>query len=133
MVKLAQTNYADVLSKVYVLENVSALDIVVEIGKVGASLAETEHNKSIAAAGVENESVTPAEVRKRMRAWATTVDLVLGALDRSKAASNLIEQIRRPIEDAVEKARLRRLAKQNTDAKKDPEPGPAAPGTPNTP
>jgi hypothetical protein len=133
MVKLGQDNYADVLSKVFVFEKVSALDIVVEIGKVGANLGETEQNKSIAAAAVDNESVTPAEVRRRMRAWAKTVEVVLGALDGSEAASNLIEQIRRPIEDAVEKARLRRLAKQNTDTKKDPEPGSAAPGTPNTP
>jgi hypothetical protein len=133
MLKLAQTKYVDVLSKVPITENLTALDIVVEIGKVGAALGETEQNKSVTAAAVENEVVTPSEIRKRMRAWAKTVALVLGALDRSKADADLIQQIRRPVEDAVEKARARRLAKQNASSKKDPDPSPAAPIDPKSP
>lgn len=133
MVKLAQTKYAGVLEQVPLAGNISALDAIVEIGKVGATLGETEQKKSLAAAAVENETVTPAEVRKRMRAWATTVDLILGALDRSKANVELIQQIRQPIEDAVEKARARRLAKQNASAKKDPEAGSEAPSGTNSP
>lgn len=133
MVKLAQTQYADVLNQVPLAGNITALEAIVEIGKVGAALGETEQKKSIAAAAVENETVTPSEVRKRMRAWASTVELVIGALERSKANADSIGQIRRPIEDAVEKARVRRLAKQNASVKKDPEPAAPAPSDQNSP
>lgn len=133
MVKLGQTKYADVLVKVPIAGNVTALDIVNEIGKVGAALGETEQKKSVAAAAAETEAVTPSEVRKRMRAWASTIELVLGALDRSKGDADVIRQLRRPVEDAVEKARTRRLAKQSAHSKKEPEGGPAAPTNQSTP
>jgi hypothetical protein len=109
------------------------LEIVVEIGKVGAALGETEQKKSVAAAAAENQAVTPSEIRKRMRAWATTVELVLGALDRSKADPDLIREIRRPVEDAVEKARARHMAKQNANNKKGTESPTATPSDSNTP
>jgi cytochrome c551/c552 len=133
MVKLAQSQYADVLAKIPMAGNMSALDIVLEIGKVGAALGVTEQKKSVAAAVVENEAITPSEIKRRMRAWAGTVEVVLRTLERSKANANIIDQIRRPVEDAVEKARARRQAKQNVQSKKDADGGPSTPATPNTP
>lgn len=123
MVQLAQTKYADVLSKVPMVHNLSALDIVAEIGKVGADLGGVERDKSLAVAAVEKEAMTPSAVRMRMRAWARTVELVLGALERSTVTPASIEKIRKPVEDAVEKARARRLAQQNAAEKKSSPPG----------
>lgn len=133
MVKLAQNQYADVLSKVPIAGNMSALELVQEIGQVGAALGDVEQKKSVAAAAAENESITPSEIKRRMRAWAATIELVLGALTRAKADIKVIDQIRRPVEDAVEKARARRLAKQNATTKKEPEGGSTAPVAPTTP
>ncbi len=121
MLKLAQTEYAAILAEIPIMSGLSALDLIVEIGKVGAALGEVERNKSVAVATVENQTISALEVRNRKRAWATTVEIVLGALDRSKAAPDAIQQIRRPVEDAIEKARLRQRAKQNAAGKKPPE------------
>jgi len=56
-----------------------------------------------------------------MRAWVRTVELVLGALERTKAMEEHVEQIRKPVSDAAEKARMRRLAKRNPGGKKKPD------------
>jgi hypothetical protein len=86
-----------------------------------------EHSKSVAAAAAEQESVSPAEVRRRMRAWAQTVETVLNALARSKAPEAMVTSIRVPVHAAVEKARSRVLAQRNAAEKKKAVPAGGAP------
>jgi len=89
-----------------------------------------EHNKSVAAAAAEQEAISPAEVRRRMRAWADTLETALGALSRSKAPADVVTSIRVPVLDAIEKARTRVLAQRNTAEKKKAPPAAATPAAP---
>lgn len=127
MVKLAETEFASVLAQVPILDGVSALDLVKQIGAIGTALGAVEQKKSVTAAAAAKEDVTPSEVRRRMRAWVDTVELVLGALTRTKVNEAHVVQIRKPVVDAAEKARERRLAKRNAAEKKG-EGAPSKPG-----
>ncbi|MDI1436769.1 hypothetical protein [Polyangium sorediatum] len=127
MVRLAETELALVLAQVPILDGVSALDLVKQIGAVGSALGAVEQKKSVTAAAAAKEEITPSEVRRRMRAWVDTIELVLGALTRTKGSEAHVEQIRKPVVDAAEKARARRLAKRNAAGKKG-EGGPSEPG-----
>jgi len=118
MVKLAEEELSEVLGQVPILDGVSALDLVKQIGAVGAALGAVEQKKSVTAAAAAREEIAPAEVRRRMRAWVDTVEFVLGALTRTKASEAHVEQIRKPVVDAAEKAHARRLAKRNATEKK---------------
>lgn len=119
MVKLAQGDLQNVLKQIPVMGNKTVFDVVNDIGTVGEALGEVERKKSVAAANVETETVPKSETRRRMRLWVATVELILGALDRSKAAASQIEQIRQPVVDAVEKARTRVLARRHAAKKND--------------
>jgi len=130
MVKLATTELGPLLMKLPIAPGVSALDLVQAIGKVGAELGTVEHNKSVAAAAAEQEAISPAEVRRRMRAWADTLETALGALSRSKAPADVVTSIRVPVLDAIEKARTRVLAQRNTAEKKKAPPAAATPAAP---
>ncbi|HVK70832.1 MAG TPA: hypothetical protein VM694_40535 [Polyangium sp.] len=121
MAQLAKKELSGVLEHVHVLPHVSALDLVFQIGTVGESLGAVEQKKSVTAVAAAKEEIPAAEVRRRMRAWVRTVELVLGALERTKAMEEHVEQIRKPVSDAAEKARMRRLAKRNPGGKKKPE------------
>ena len=118
MVKLASTELGPLLMQLPIAPGVSAFDLVQAIGKVGAELGAVEHDKSVSAAAVAQETVAPAEVRRRMRAWADTLETVLGALSRSKAPAEVVTSIRVPVLDAIEKARTRVLAQRNAAEKK---------------
>lgn len=118
MVKLATTELGPLLMQIPIAPGVSALDLVQAIGTVGAELGTVEHNKSVAAAAAEQETVSPAEVRRRMRTWADTIETALGALSRSKAPAEVVTSIRVPVLDAIEKARTRVLAQRNAAEKK---------------
>ena len=120
LVKLADAELAPLLLQIPIAPGVSALDLVHAIGTVGAALGAVEHNKSVASAAAEQEAVSPAEVRRRMRAWADTLETVLGALSRSKAPAEVVTSIRVPVLDAIEKARTRVLAQRNAARKKIP-------------
>jgi len=111
MVHLAKTELTEVLAAIPAAKDKTALGLVEHIGKVGASLGATEQKKSVAAAKAEKEEITPAEIRRRMRAWADTVETALRALERTKADATVVEQIQKPVADAAEKARQRRAAK----------------------
>lgn len=117
MVKLAEAELAPVLAQVPILDGVSALDLVKQIGAVGTTLGAVEQKKSVTAAAAKEE-IAPSEVRRRMRAWVDTVELVLGALTRTKVNEAHVEQLRKPVVDAAEKARARRRAKRNAAGKK---------------
>ena len=120
VVKLASAELAPLLMQIPIATGVSALDLVHAIGTVGAELGTLEHSKSVTAAAAEQEAVSPAEVRRRMRAWADTLETVLGALSRSKAPAVVVTSIRVPVLDAIEKARSRVLAQRNAARKKTP-------------
>ncbi|MEO5729595.1 MAG: hypothetical protein ABI134_26745 [Byssovorax sp.] len=120
MVKLADTELAPLLLQIPIAPGVSALDLVHSLGTLGAELGAVEHSKSVTAAAAEQEAVSPAEVRRRMRAWADTLETVLGALSRSKAPAAVVTSIRVPVLDAIEKARTRVLAQRNASKKKIP-------------
>jgi hypothetical protein len=127
MVQLAGSELGPLLMQLPVASGVSALDLVQAIGKVGAQLGAVEHNKSVTAAAASQETVAPAEVRRRMRAWADTLETALGALSRSKAPADVVTSIRVPVLDAIEKARTRVLAQRNAAEKKKNPPIAAAP------
>ena len=99
--------------------NKTAYDIVHEHGTVGEALGEVERKKSVAAVNVDAETVPKSEIRRRMRLWVGTVELIVGALDRSKGAVGQIQEIRQPVLEAVEKARARELARRNAAKKND--------------
>jgi hypothetical protein len=122
MLKLADGELASVLSKIPVIQGMTMLDLVHQLGDVGAELGAVEQQKSVAAADAKKQTITPAIVQARMRAWVATVKAVLGALDRSTAAEGDVLQIRQPVIDAVDKARDRKLAERNA-AKKAAEEG----------
>lgn len=117
MVKLASSELSPLLAQIPIAPGLSALDLVNAIGKVGAELGSVEHRKSVTHALAAQEVVSPAEVRRRMRTWADTLETVLGALARSKAPAEVVTSIRVPVLDAVEKARARVLAKRNASKK----------------
>ncbi len=127
MAKLAATELAPLLLQIPIAPGVSALDLVNAIGTVGSTLGTVEHSKSVAAAAAEQESVSPAEVRRRMRAWAQTLETVLNALARTKAPEAMVTSIRVPVLAAVEKARSRVLAQRNAAEKKKAVPAGGAP------
>ena len=127
MVKLATTELGPLLMQIPIAPGVSALDLVQSIGAVGAELGTVEHSKSVAADAAEQETISPAEVRRRMRAWADTLETALGALSRSKAPADVVTSIRVPVLDAIEKARTRVLAQRRAAEKKKVRPAPAAP------
>jgi len=131
MVKLADAELAPLLQQLPITPVVSALDLVHAIGAVGATLGTVEHDKSVTAAAAAQQAIYPAEVRRRMRTWADTLETVLSALSRSKAPADVVTSIRVPVLDAIEKARSRVLAQRNA-AKKKPPVGsdPSAPSNP---
>lgn len=118
MVHLAKNELADILQLIPIAKEKTALDLVNHIGTIGAALGSVEQKKSTTAAEVEKTEITPAEIRRRMRTWAATIETTLGALERSKAPASDIEQLRKPIQDAADKARARRLEKRNKKEKK---------------
>ena len=132
MAKIA-AELAPLLLQIPIAPGVSVLDLVKEIGTVGSTLGTVEHSKSVAAAAAEQESVSPAEVRRRMRAWAQTLETVLNALARSKAPEAMVTSIRVPVLAAVEKARSRVLAQRNAAGKKKNSPAVSAPATAESP
>jgi hypothetical protein len=121
MVNIADKELTTLLSAIPIVSGISALDLVHEIGKVGAALGGVEQNKSVTAAAADQEAVAPAEVRRRMRACAVTIETVIGALGRTKAPADAVAQIRQPVLDAIGKARARVLDKRNAAKKKEAE------------
>ena len=118
MVHLADTELAPVLSQIPAVKGLTALDLIHLIGTVGAALGSAEQQKSVVGVAAKQDAIAPAEVKRRMRAAASTIEIVLGALERSQAPASAILEIRKPVEDAIEKARVRRLAQRAAAKKK---------------
>ncbi|MFT3764028.1 MAG: hypothetical protein QM820_00660 [Minicystis sp.] len=119
MVKTAaDPEIAAVLHQVPVMLGLTAADVVTRIGEVGAQLGDVEQQKSLAAKAARESAVPPAEVRRRQQSAADTIEAVLQALARSKAAPADIDAIRQPVLDTVEKTRARRLAQRAAAKKK---------------
>jgi hypothetical protein len=133
MVQIADKELTGLLSAIPIVPGVSALDLVHEIGNVGAALGGVEQKRSVTAAAAEQEAVAPAEVRRRMRTCAATIEMVLSALGRTKAPADAVAQIRQPVIDAINKARARVLDKRNTAEKKKKAEGTGTPPAEKTP
>jgi hypothetical protein len=109
---LAKGELAPLLSSIHIEKNVTAVDIASAIGVVGKQLGMIEHQKTQAAAAAEKKSLGAAEIKQRMRAWASLAETLLGNLEHSSAAPESIEAIRAPLVAAAEKASARRRDKQ---------------------
>lgn len=108
----AEPEVATVLAQIPMMLGMTAADVVSRIGKVGAQLGDVEREKSVALKNAKQAAVPPAEVRRRCRSAAETVEIILKALDRSKAPAAAIDAIRQPVLDTVAKARDRKLAQR---------------------
>ncbi|MBK9260657.1 MAG: hypothetical protein IPM54_12650 [Polyangiaceae bacterium] len=109
---LATNEFASVLSKVHVTKDMTALDVAHAIGAVGTELGAVEGQRVVAAADAKKDTITPAEVRRRMRDWAQVAEAVLMNLELSTASEQTIEALRRPLLDVVAKATARRREKR---------------------
>jgi hypothetical protein len=109
---LATNEFATVLGYVHMANNVTALDIAHAIGAVGVELGAVEAKRAIVAAETKNETITQAEVRRRMRDWAQVAETVLMNLELATAEPQTVEELRRPLVVAVGKAMERRREKR---------------------
>jgi len=129
---LAASEFPALLGTIQLKATKTALDIAHEIGTVGRSLGTVENQRSLAAVQVKKETVTPSEVRRRMRDWAQVAEAILVNLQIASAPAEAIEKIRKPLLDVAEKAATRRREKRaqpkdaNTEA---PAPVPTPNGT----
>lgn len=117
---LADSEFSGLLGGIHITKDKTALDIAHDIGAVGKTLGSVEHQRSLAAAQMKKDSVTPSEVRRRMRAWARVAEAILINLDIASAPAANIEALRQPLLDAVDKAvarrRDKRASKETTEA-----------------
>lgn len=109
---LAASEFAALLSTIKINATKSALDIAHEVGIVGRLLGAVENQRSLAAMQLKKETVTPSEVRRRMRDWAQVAEAILINLEIASAPPEAIETLRRPLLDAVDKALTRRREKR---------------------
>lgn len=128
---LAINQFADLLEAICIGKDVSALDVAHALGNVGRALGTVENQRSLAAVQAQKETITPAEVRKRMRDWAQVVETLLMNLQLSTAPADSIDALRKPLLDAVEKAAARRREKNAKG--KDAQEAPEAPADASTP
>ncbi len=113
---LATNEYGALLSDIFIHKTVTALDMAHAIGTVGAELGAVEQQRIAAAADVKNETITPSEVRRRMREWAQVAEAVLVNLELAAGSPEAIETIRRPLLETAEKAQERRRQKRTKPA-----------------
>lgn len=116
LAELAKGPLAGVLASILLSKDASALDLAAGIGEVGKALGEAEAKKAAAAAAV-HQSLTPAEIRIRMRAWAALAETILSNLAQSDAPAAAIDAIRAPLLAAAEKATARRRERQAVKTK----------------
>ncbi|MDI3284642.1 hypothetical protein [Polyangium sp. 15x6] len=119
--KLAEGELAPVLGAIHVDKDTSAKDVAMQLGDTGKQLGAVENQKPQAAAEAQKNAIAPAEVRKRMRAWAKVAGTILANLDESVAPAAMVDAIRAPLLAAAEKATARRRAKRAAKAKQAPE------------
>jgi hypothetical protein len=110
--RLAKETFSELLGAIHIEKDVSALDIAASLGDVGRRLGVAESKKAEAAAAAERKTIPAAEIRNRMRAWATLAETILGILDHSSAPEEAIDAIRGPLVAAAEKATARRRDRQ---------------------
>jgi hypothetical protein len=118
---LADSEFGGLLSTIHITKEKTALDVAHEIGIVGRELGAVETQRSLAGAQVKKENITPAEVRRRMRDWAQVAEAILVNLEIATGPAEVIEALRQPLLDAVDKAITRRREKrahreESTDA-----------------
>lgn len=109
---LATNEFATLLGGIHITKDKTALDIAHEIGAVGKSLGDVEHQRSLAAVQIKKDAVTPSEVRRRMREWAQVAEAILINLEIASAPAKDIDVLRQPLLDAVDKAITRRREKR---------------------
>lgn len=63
-----------------------------QLGETGKKLGAVENQKPQAAAEAQKDAIAPAEVRKRMRAWAKVAETILANLDESAAPAAKAKQ-----------------------------------------
>jgi hypothetical protein len=119
---LADKEFPALLGTIQLKSNITALDLIHEIGTVGRNLGSVEDQRSLAAAQLKKDTVTPSETRRRMRDWAQVAEAILINLEMASASAEAIEALRQPLLDAADKALTRRREKRahradaNTDA-----------------
>jgi len=116
---LASTEFPALLGTIQIKATKTALDIAHEMGTVGRSLGTVETQRSLAAGQVKKETVTPSEVRRRMRDWAQVAEAILINLQIASAPAEAIETLRKPLLDAVDKAVTRRREKRASQKEDD--------------
>ncbi|MDI1447999.1 hypothetical protein [Polyangium sp. 6x1] len=115
--KLAEGELAPLLETIHVDKDTSAKDVALKLGETGKQLGAVENQKPQAAAEAQKNAIAPAEVRKRMRAWATLAETILANLEQSIAPAAAVDAIRAPLLAAAEKATARRRAKRAAKGK----------------
>ncbi len=105
---VATSQFANELGSVHITRDLTALDLAHAIGSVGAELGAVEGQRAVAAAEAKDETITPSEVRKRMRDWAQVAEAVLVNLELATGSAETIEALQRPLLNAAEKAIERR-------------------------
>ncbi|TKD10028.1 hypothetical protein [Polyangium fumosum] len=115
--KLAEGELAPLLEVIHVDKGTSAKDLALQLGETGQKLGAVENQKPQAAAEAQKVAIAPAEVRKRMRAWATVAETLLANLEQSTAPAAVVDAVRAPLLAAAEKATARRRAKRAAKAK----------------
>lgn len=123
LAQLASGEFAGLLETIAIQKGVSALELAQRIGDVGGQLGTVEQKRSEAAAAAKKETITAAEIRRRMRAWSDVAETILANLAQSSAPADALDAVREPLLAAAEKATQRRRDKRTTL------PSPQAPGT----
>jgi len=115
--KLAEGELALLLGAIHVDMNTSAKDVALKLGETGQKLGAIENQKPQVAADAQKNAIAPAEVRKRMRAWAAVAETILANLEQSNAPAAAVDAMRAPLLAAAEKASARRRAKRAAKGK----------------
>ena len=114
---LAGGELSGVLEGIHLDKDTTSKDLAMQLGETGQKLGAVENQKAQAAVNAQQTTIAPAEVRRRMRAWATLAETILANLEQSTAPAALVDVVRAPLLAAAEKATARRRAKRAAKGK----------------
>jgi hypothetical protein len=109
--QLASNEFGGLLRGILIEKGTTALDLAQLIGKVGKQLGHVEQERSATAEAAKKKNISRAEIRRRMRAWASVAETVLGTLAQSWSDPVAVQAIREPLLGALERASARRREK----------------------
>jgi len=121
--KLATNDYSDLLATVTIDDKTTAKTMAIDLGEAGRKLSVIEASRPKVAADAQETKIPRAEVRRRMRAWASLAETILGVLDQSSAPTAAVNSIRGPLLEAAEKATARRRAQRAAKKTNKTDPG----------